>query len=39
MQHLYYLRLRLMQLQNAVSVRNEKMTRNNDTENSNTENM
>lgn len=28
-----------MQIQNAVSMRNEKMTQNNDIENSNTENM
>lgn len=39
MQHLYYLRFWLMQIQNAVSMRNEKMTQNNDIENSNTENM
>lgn len=39
MQHLYYLRFWLMQIQNAVSMRNEKMAQNNDIENSNTENM
>lgn len=33
------LRFWLMQIQNAVSMRNEKMTQNNDIENSNTENM
>lgn len=32
MQHLYYLRFWLMQIQNAVSMRNEKMTQNNDIE-------